>query len=137
MAAALAALEETERLINDGSIKKLEQQLASRLQKLAECFPDFIKEVRGIGAMWALEIVTESARDRLIQIGEEMVNETGCGLLLLGAGNVHTPNHAIRIMPPLTITDDELNYAFSLLSTAFTMLLRKEVENALDRHFIR
>lgn len=136
MAATFAALEETQQLINNGAVKKLEQQLASRLQKLAECFPDFVTEVRGMGAMWALEIVTESARDRLVQIGEEMVNETGCGLLLLGAGNVHTPNHAVRIMPPLTITDEELDYAFSLLATAFTML-QKEIENALGLHFIR
>lgn len=135
-AAARAALEETERLINDGSIKGLEHALRSRLGELVRRFPDFILEIRGMGAMWALEIITENARDRLIQIGEEMVNEIGCGLLLLGAGNVHNPNNAVRIMPPLTITDNELDYAFTLLTTAFIML-RKETEHALDHHFVR
>lgn len=136
MAAALAALKETEKLINDGMVKKLERMLESRLKKLAEIFPDFITEIRGTGAMWALEIIMGNARDRLVQIGEEMVNETGCGLLLLGAGNVHTPNHAVRIMPPLTITQEDLNHAFILLTTAFYML-RRETENALSHHFIR
>lgn len=136
MAAALAALQETDQLINDGSIKKLEHALSLRLRECAERFPDFIVEIRGMGAMWAMELVTANTQERLIQIGEEMVNETGCGLLLLGAGNVHIPNHAVRIMPPLTITCDELDHAFSLLTSAFT-LLRKETEHALDHHFIR
>lgn len=136
MAAALAALEETERLINDGSIKRLEKNLETRLRNLVGFFPDFILEIRGMGAMWALEIITENARDRLIRIGEELVNENSCGLLLLGAGNAHNPNNAIRVMPPLTITDEELCYAFSLLVTAFHML-RQETEDALNHHFIR
>lgn len=136
MASALAAFEETERLIEDGTVERLGSALESGLEELAKNFPDFILEIRGLGAMWAMEIINSSAKARLIEIGEEMVEETGFGLLLLGAGNVHNPNNAVRLMPPLTITNVELARAFSLLTTAFTML-RKETEKSLTESFIR
>jgi 4-aminobutyrate aminotransferase-like enzyme len=95
------------------------------------CPPDFVQNIRGMGVMWGIEVVTSGARDRLIQIGEEMVNETGYGLLLLGAGNVHNPNNAIRIMPPLTITEQELDLAFDLLEKIFAKARKEIVINAL------
>ena len=136
MTAALAALAETEHLIKEGVVEKLAKDLEAGLQSLAQNFPDFILEIRGLGAMWAMELINSGAKERLIEIGEEMVNETGCGLLLLGAGNVHNPNSAVRLMPPLTISEEELKLAFELLMKAFATL-RKEVERSLTTSFVR
>lgn len=134
MSAALAAMRETERLITEGAVERLAKSLETRLRGLAEQFSDLILEVRGWGAMWGIEVRGSALKARLITQGEEIVNETGCGLMLLGAGNEF--NHVVRVMPPLVITEQELDLAFSLLEKIFYSL-QKEVEIALEQHFIR
>ncbi len=68
---------------------------------------DTIGEVRGLGPMLALEIV----RDRETKtpapdvVGAAVAKARGEGLLLLACG-LH--GNVIRLLPPLTITDDEL-----------------------------
>lgn len=134
MSAALVAIKETERLIKKGAVKRLARSLETRLEYLAKQFPDLILEVRGWGAMWGIEVRGSLLKTSLITRGEDIVNETGCGLMLLGAGNEN--NHVIRVMPPLVITEQELDLAFSLLKKTFDSV-QKEMETALDQNFIR
>ena len=137
MSAALVALKETERLIKEGVVERLATSLETRLQGLAEQFPDLILEVRGWGAMWGIEVRGPQLKSRIITLGEEIVEETGCGLLLLGAGNqTGSPVDVVRVMPPLNITQEDIDCAFDVLKKVFTKVHR-EFEDISYTHFIR
>lgn len=117
MAAALAAFAETERMLKEGSVKNIEAIVRMALRACAEQFQDVIREVRGVGAMWAVELASTDARNRLIEIGEELVNEEHRGIRLLGAGRT-----SVRFVPPLVISEDELQEALHIFSKALGRL---------------
>ncbi|HYM15798.1 MAG TPA: aminotransferase class III-fold pyridoxal phosphate-dependent enzyme, partial [Dehalococcoidia bacterium] len=73
-----------------------------RLHSLADRHPS-VASVRGIGLMWAVEFKGE--------IGERITNAALVNGLILN--NVR-PN-AVRIVPPLTVTDEELEQGLAIL----------------------
>jgi 4-aminobutyrate aminotransferase / (S)-3-amino-2-methylpropionate transaminase / 5-aminovalerate transaminase len=86
-------------------------RLAQELDALAARVPE-IGEHRGLGAMRALELVEQSP-DRASAIANAAFER---GLLLLTCG---TYGNVIRLLPPLSITDDELRQGRELLEEAF------------------
>jgi 4-aminobutyrate aminotransferase len=81
--------------------------LRERLEEIAEASP-VVGEVRGLGPMLALELAERSpdeARDVTAAAREEGLLLLSCGLY----GNV------IRLLPPLTATDEELERGLSIL----------------------
>jgi len=109
MRTALAAFAEIEKLILGGSVNLLEARMRNALTGIHGKFPAFIKETRGVGAMWAHEIVFPEIRDMIITRCEELVETEEYGLRLLGAGR-----KTIRFMPPLNIDYDTLMLGFRL-----------------------
>ncbi len=78
------------------------EHLERRLHSLADRHP-MVKEVRGKGLLWAMELDREAAEEAVrLCLGE--------GLL---ANNVK-PN-ALRLMPPLTVTEEELDQAVEIV----------------------
>jgi len=73
-----------------------------RLRSLADRSP-IVSEVRGMGLMWAVQFTSD--------IGEEMTKEALRNGLLVN--NVR-PN-AVRIVPPLTVSDEELEQGLAIL----------------------
>ena len=65
-----------------------------------------IKEVRGLGLMWGLELTQE---------GTPMVAACRERGLLVNC----TQGNVIRLLPPLVITDQELDAALAILRDAF------------------
>ncbi len=106
---ALAVIPEIEHLISSGKIRELETNLQTNLTKLQKDFPAVISETRGIGAMWAHEIVSAEHRDRIIARCEDIAAKEEYGVRLLGAGR-----KAIRFMPPLNIPLHILNLGMRL-----------------------
>lgn len=78
------------------------EHLERRLHSLADRHP-MVKEVRGKGLLWAVELDREVAEEAVRICLEE-------GLL---ANNVKPT--ALRLMPPLTITEDELDRAVEIV----------------------
>jgi 4-aminobutyrate aminotransferase-like enzyme len=81
--------------------------LHDRLEQIAAANP-VVGELRGLGPMLALELVERSperARDVTVAAREQGLLLLSCGLY----GNV------IRLLPPLTATDDELERGLSIL----------------------
>ena len=81
-----------------------------------------IGDVRGLGAMLALELVRdratkEPAPDLALRVAEEALER---GLLLLRAG-VHS--NCIRVLCPLVITDPELDEALDAWDEALAAVL--------------
>jgi 4-aminobutyrate aminotransferase/(S)-3-amino-2-methylpropionate transaminase len=76
-----------------------------------------IGDVRGIGAMQALEFVKDrSTREPATQLNGQIIKE--ClhnGVLVAGSGIY---GNCIRMLVSLEITDDQLNEAFGIMETA-------------------
>ena len=83
-------------------VAKKGEHLERRLRSLADRHP-MIKEVRGKGLLWAIELDREAAEEAVRLCLEE-------GLL---ANNVKPT--ALRLMPPLTVTEEELDRAVEIV----------------------
>jgi 4-aminobutyrate aminotransferase/(S)-3-amino-2-methylpropionate transaminase len=82
-----------------------------------------IGEVRGLGAMLAMELVTDrTGKQPDAQLTTDVLHEChDNGLVVLKAGLY---DNVIRLLPPLTITDDELSRGLDILGAALTARTR-------------
>jgi 4-aminobutyrate aminotransferase len=104
-AAALATLD----LIEDGlmdNAARVGAVLKEGLREIATGHQD-VTDVRGLGLMLALELKTPEAANRLVQSAFER------GLLLLTAGS-----RAVRISPPLVLTEEEAATGLEIIASA-------------------
>ncbi len=90
--------------------------IQARLRRLAERH-QFIGEARGLGAMAAIELVRdpvtkEPAREETARVIRECYER---GLLILKAGVF---DNVVRLLPPLTILDDDLEAGLDILDDA-------------------
>lgn len=92
-----------------GQVKELEPYLLGRLDELKSRF-SFVAEVRGKGLLAAVEFEQDIA-------GQVLTNANAAGILL----NAVRPN-AIRFMPPLTITRQEIDEGVSRLEQALAQI---------------
>ncbi|MDD2818040.1 MAG: 4-aminobutyrate--2-oxoglutarate transaminase [Candidatus Nanopelagicales bacterium] len=120
--ACAAALGTLESYSQDNLIERAQhigQILNESLTMLASTYP-IIGEVRGRGAMQAIELVHAGSKEPNAQAVTDVV--TYCqskGVLVLTAG---TYNNVIRFLPPLVITDELLRDALGVLEEAFASL---------------
>ena len=105
-----------------------ETVLGPGLRELQEKHP-VIGEVRGLGVFWAVELVTDRAtKDPLAPYGgsspamNEFVSECKKNGLL-----PFTNYNRIHVVPPCTITVDEMNEALVRLDSALS---------AIDKHYV-
>ncbi|WP_092380850.1 4-aminobutyrate--2-oxoglutarate transaminase [Micromonospora phaseoli] len=115
-AAALATIETMHELDLVAAARRIEAVLGARLRAIAERDPR-IAEVRGRGAMLAVEIVapgTLSPDPRATAAVSAACH--AAGLLTLTCG---TYGNVLRFLPPLVISDDELTRGLDILDTAF------------------
>jgi 4-aminobutyrate aminotransferase/(S)-3-amino-2-methylpropionate transaminase len=93
--------------------------LGSSLRALAAKYP-IIAEVRGRGAMQAIELVKPGSLDPNSEAMTNVINYCAKkGVLLLSAG---TYSNVIRFLPPIVISDELLLDAMSVLDEAFASL---------------
>ncbi|MEH7010350.1 4-aminobutyrate--2-oxoglutarate transaminase [Neobacillus niacini] len=115
--AALTVLDiiESENL-NDRA-QKIGMRATEKMKELAECF-DSIGDVRGLGAMCAMEIVKDrhSKTPDKDAVGKIVKAAGERGLMLLSAGLY---GNVIRLLMPLTITDEQLEEGLQILEEAF------------------
>ena len=103
-AAALAVIDvmESEKLLENAT--KVGAVLKAKLEEFADQY-DQLLEVRGKGLM--LGIVTEGSAKELVEAFRAQ------GLLVLTAGE-----HVVRLLPPLTLTENDLEDVFDMISDA-------------------
>lgn len=105
-AGALAVLE---RLIDDGVLAEVKTKGEYIRAKLTEAFGDKIKEIRGLGMM----------------LGIDFVGPTSKEIAVAGISNrvaVLTAKSAVRLLPPLTISESEIDEGISRLVKAVDSL---------------
>jgi 4-aminobutyrate aminotransferase/(S)-3-amino-2-methylpropionate transaminase len=115
-AAALAAIEiiESEKLVERA--RHLGEILFASLREIAAKHPE-IGEIRGRGAMVAIELVKAGTKDPNPELMAKVIKYCQSkGVLILTAGSY---GNVIRFLPPLVITDELLKDALSVLAEAF------------------
>jgi 4-aminobutyrate aminotransferase/(S)-3-amino-2-methylpropionate transaminase len=118
-AAALATIEtmEQERLVDRAA--HLGTILFDALNTLKAKYP-IIGEVRGRGAMVAIELVQPGTKDPNPEAMAKVIKYCQSkGVLILTAG---TYGNVIRFLPPLVITDELLKDALGVLAEGFATL---------------
>ncbi len=117
-AAALAVLDlfESERLVERAAA--IGRTVSARFTEFAARF-DTVGEARGLGAMWALELVSDRTaktpgKERTERVLRRALER---GLLLLSAG---THGNVIRLLMPLVTTDEQLTEGLDVLESSLT-----------------
>jgi 4-aminobutyrate aminotransferase-like enzyme len=106
-AAALAVLDEFERLPLLASVASREPFMRVALDAL-RAHP-IVRDVRGLGMLWAIEFRDAATANRVVRTGLQ------AGVILLQSGVEGT---SITLAPPLTIEDDQLARAIALLDAS-------------------
>jgi 4-aminobutyrate aminotransferase/(S)-3-amino-2-methylpropionate transaminase len=115
-AAALAAIEiiESQKLVERA--RHLGEILMTELKAIAAKHPE-IGEIRGRGAMIAIELIKAGTKDPNPELMAKVIKYCQSkGVLILTAGSY---GNVIRFLPPLVITDELLKDALGVLAEAF------------------
>ncbi len=120
--AALAVIKAFE----DGHLLSRANSLGTQFRKRAldwmKSYP-FIAEVRGVGAMQAMEFVYPDSRQPCaIAVKKILRHCLEHGVLVLGAG---THDNVIRLLMPLMMTDDELAEGMAVMEGALELTARE------------
>ncbi len=122
-AASLATIKLMEELNLNERATEIGKTVTSRLRELQSRFPEHVGDVRGLGAMVGIELVTDGnplapATELTSRVLKACVSR---GLLILGAG---THGNVIRFLMPLVITDKQLHDGLDIVT--------QEITNAID-----
>ncbi|RII09624.1 4-aminobutyrate aminotransferase GabT [Streptomyces sp. YIM 130001] len=119
-AGALGAIETMKELDLNARAKRIEEVMKPRLTAMQEKF-DVIGDVRGRGAMLAVELVKDRATKEPDTEATAKVAKAchEAGLLVLTTG---TYSNVVRFLPPLVIGEDLLNDGLDVLEEAFAAL---------------
>lgn len=105
-----------------GNARARGERLTAGLQALAAAHPDSIVEVRGRGAMQGIELADRdqglTPRPDLARAIQHACRERG---LLLGTGGVAW--NVLRLSPPLSLTDADVDEALAILTDACAAVL--------------
>jgi len=95
-----------------------------RFKKLQNEYP-FIGEVRGLGAMVAMELVLDrKTKEPATELTRKLINTCRSkGLLMISAG---TYSNTIRTLMPLNLTQDEIERGLSIIEESLEELGRSE-----------
>jgi 4-aminobutyrate aminotransferase / (S)-3-amino-2-methylpropionate transaminase / 5-aminovalerate transaminase len=129
-AAALAVLEE----FADGQLLARARSLGEQFQSQAAGWQRqhaFIGDVRGVGAMQAMEFVDASGAPSAKAAKKLAQHCLQHGVLLLTAG---TYDNIIRLLMPLTITDEEFQEALQVLEAGLSLVASELGELAGAAH---
>lgn len=118
-AAALGAIETMKELDLNARARRVGEIMLGRLHGMQEKF-DVIGEVRGRGAMIAVELVEPGTRTPNAAATAALAKACHAeGLVVLTCG---TYGNVLRFLPPLVIDEDLLNEGLDIIESAFTRL---------------
>jgi 4-aminobutyrate aminotransferase/(S)-3-amino-2-methylpropionate transaminase len=120
-AAALAVLEVFEEEGLNERAASIGETIRGRMQAWKDRYPQ-IGDVRGLGAMLAIELVKDpETKEPAPELASEIVESASArGLLLLKSGIY---SNCIRVLTPLVITDAELDEALGVWDEALAASL--------------
>jgi 4-aminobutyrate aminotransferase len=90
-------------------------RLKAGLRAVADRHP-IVGDLRGKGLMIGIELVSPGGTAPSVALATRVLEETRERGLLVGKGGLH--NNVIRLAPPMTLTDDEVDEALAILEAA-------------------
>ncbi|HDR8522812.1 4-aminobutyrate--2-oxoglutarate transaminase [Bacillus toyonensis] len=118
-AAGLAVFE----IMEEENLVERAQQIGNRIMSHLHAMQlkyEVIGDVRGIGAMVAMELVTDRITKELtVQLIDEFWKN---GLISIGAGIF---DNVLRFLPPLVISNEEIDKGFEIINQSFKKLCGK------------
>ncbi|MCQ4084564.1 4-aminobutyrate--2-oxoglutarate transaminase [Streptomyces sp. RB6PN25] len=118
-AAALGSIETMRELDLNAKAKRIEEIMKGRLTALAEKY-DVIGDVRGRGAMIAIELVKSGSKDPNPETTAAVAKAChAAGLVVLTCG---TYGNVLRFLPPLVIGEELLREGLDIIEGAFAGL---------------
>jgi 4-aminobutyrate aminotransferase/(S)-3-amino-2-methylpropionate transaminase len=118
-AGALGAIETMKELDLPAKARRIGEIMLGRLRGIQEKF-DIVGEVRGRGAMIAIELVEPGTKTPNAAAAGALAKACHAeGLVVLTAG---TYGNVLRFLPPLVIGEDLLNEGLDIIEEAFTRL---------------
>ena len=112
--AALAVLE----LFDSGELTKRANEIGACFQERAQFWKeshDFVGDVRGLGAMQALEIIKEGRQPNADRTGAILAACHERGLIIISAG---TFGNVVRVLVPLSASVEEIEEGLNILGEA-------------------
>ncbi|MFJ1826536.1 aminotransferase class III-fold pyridoxal phosphate-dependent enzyme, partial [Streptomyces sp. NPDC088178] len=103
----------------NGKAKRIEEVMKGRLAEMQAKLPngDVIGDIRGRGAMIAIELVKSGTKDPNPEATAKLAKACHAeGVLVLTCG---TYGNVLRFLPPLVIGEDLLNEALDVIEQAF------------------
>jgi len=121
-AAALATIDVMEQDDLPARAQQIGDRIVARLKDLQQRHPQ-IGDIRGLGAMVALELVKDPAtkepfKEAVPQIIEQCFQR---GLLTMGAG---VYSNVIRFLPPVAMTDEQLERGMEIFAESLAAILK-------------
>lgn len=119
-AAGLAVLDRMESGDLPGRAERIGQIMRSRLIAMQKEYPA-IGEVRGLGAMMAIELVKDPVTKEPDKEGVSKLIEAclSRGVIFIGAGLL---GNCLRFLPPLVMSDEQLEYGMGVLASAMKLV---------------
>jgi len=119
--ACVAALE-TIALINSPEFLNRAEEIGARLRAGLEAIqakhPDRVAEVRGLGPMLAMELVSDGKLEPDVELTRAVNMATlARGVITIRAGLY---SNCVRFLPPLNITDEQIDEALAVFDESFT-----------------
>ncbi len=98
------------------------QKLRSRLEELKEKYPNVVGDVRGLGSMLAMEMVQDvnTKAPDMDLTGRINAATLERGLITIRAGLY---SNCVRFLPPLNITDEQIDEAIEILDESIASCL--------------
>lgn len=119
-AAGLKTLEIIERDSLLENSKKMGAYMRERLQKLQTKYASRIADIRGVGLMNAMELVTADGSPDAALTSEIKEKALEKDLLLLTCGSDH---NVVRFIAPLTVAQSEIDYAMDVIDSVLEGLV--------------
>lgn len=122
---AMVAVQETIAILKQDRIidraKLLGETFGVTLKKiLYECCPNLVEDIRGKGLLWGIELKSEGIAGQFIL---ELLKQK---VIVSHSLNAHK---VVRLTPPATLENDELNFIFTALQRASMSLNEKYIKN--------
>ncbi|MDQ3763913.1 MAG: aspartate aminotransferase family protein [Actinomycetota bacterium] len=86
-------------------------RLRANLEDLQKEFPHAVAKVRGLGLIYGIQLVGDTEEKLALRVFHECINRG----LLLRISKVGERSDVLQIKPPLTVEDDEIDTAVSIL----------------------
>ncbi len=118
-AAALASIEVIEQENLLAHAERAGSLIVEKLEALAARYPA-IGEVRGLGLMIGVEIVDKNGQPDGVTAQKLIDDFCQRGLLLLDCGK---KDHVFRLIPPLNVSDREIDEAFAIIEAGFAAVV--------------